>query len=195
MSSLPAPRRIVTSNLPVPESLSKLDKSEPAVQVVTEEVPLVSEVGGQWFKRSVFTHDRVPTSNAGTDITAKDIPGGGLRLPYGANIRFNEIPPGSRAAMHRTSTTDYNVFLTGSMVLITPAEAYDPDTMEGAGKLQETVCQPGDVVVQRGTMHAWENRSGEWARFISVILGAEETTMERGDGTSQTLADVFNFAL
>lgn len=59
-----------------------------------------------------------------------------------------------RATQHRTSTTDYNIFLKGSMVLITPAEAYDPANAESQGKLQETVCHPGDVVVQRGTMHA-----------------------------------------
>ena len=40
------------------------------------------------------------------------------------------------------------------MVLITPAEAYDPGISEVAGKLRETICHPGDVVVQRGTMHA-----------------------------------------
>ncbi|KAK7724617.1 hypothetical protein SLS63_008597 [Diaporthe eres] len=195
MTSLPAPRRIVTSNLMVPEGLSKVENSEPAVEVVTEDLPLVSELDGRWFGRPVFTHDRVPTSNAGSDISVRPIPGDGLRLPHGANIRFNEVPPGGRAPMHRTSTTDYNIFLTGSMVLMTPAEAYDPANAESQGKLQETLCRPGDVVVQRGTMHAWENRSGEWARFISVILGAEDTTVERGGGIPQKLADVFDVVL
>ncbi|KAG6354655.1 hypothetical protein INS49_004673 [Diaporthe citri] len=195
MSSLPAPRRIVTSNLAVPEGLSKVEDSEPAVEVVTEDLPLVSELDGRWSGRPVFTHDRVPTSNAGSDISVKPIPGGSIRLPRGANIRFNEVPPGGGTPMHRTSTTDYNIFLTGSVVLITPAEAYDPANADSEGKLQESVCRPGDVVVQRGTMHAWENRSGEWARFISVILGAEDTTVERAEGMSQKLADVFNVVL
>lgn len=178
MSNLPPPRRIVTSNLIIPGGLSKLENPEPAVQVVTEEIPLVSEAGGQWFGRPVFTHDRVPTSNAGSDISMKPIPGDGLRLPHGANVRFNEVPPGGRTPMvsfwssgglrkcsslltadrlgsqHRTSTTDYNVFLTGTMVLVTPAEAYDPGAPGEPGELRETVCRPGDVVVQRGTMHA-----------------------------------------
>ncbi|KAI3395980.1 hypothetical protein diail_619 [Diaporthe ilicicola] len=99
MSSLAAPRRIVTTNLSVPEKVSNLDNPEPAVQVITEEVPIVSELGGKWFKRTVFTHDRVPTSNAGSDIGIKEIPGGGLVLPHGANIRFNEIPPGAKCPM------------------------------------------------------------------------------------------------
>lgn len=99
MSSIPAPRRIVTSNLAVPEGLSRIDDSEPAVEVVAEELPLMSELGGQWFGRPVFNHRNVPTSNAGTDISVEPIPGGGLRLPYGANIRFNEVPPGGKAPM------------------------------------------------------------------------------------------------
>lgn len=99
MSFLPAPRRIVTSNLTVPEGLSKVENSEPAVGVVTEDLPLVSELDGRWSGRPVFTHDRVPTSNAGSDITVKPIPGDGLRLPHGANIRFNEVPPGGGTPM------------------------------------------------------------------------------------------------
>jgi len=40
----------------------------------------------------------------------------------------------------------------GSIVLITPDEAYDPAT--GKGKLKETTCNPGDIVLQRGALHA-----------------------------------------
>lgn len=44
-------------------------------------------------------------------------------------------------------------------------------------------------------MGRWENRSGDWARFISVILGAEDTTVESGEGASKKLADVFNIVI
>ena len=30
----------------------------------------------------------------------------------------------------------------------------------------------GDVVVQRGTLHAWRNPGPEWARVITVVLDA-----------------------
>lgn len=56
MSSIPAPRRIVASNFSVSGSLGKLENSEPAVQVITEEVPIVSELDGNWYERAVFTH-------------------------------------------------------------------------------------------------------------------------------------------
>jgi quercetin dioxygenase-like cupin family protein len=31
---------------------------------------------------------------------------------------------------------------------------------------------PGDTVVQRGTHHRWENRTNDWARWISVLIYA-----------------------
>lgn len=31
---------------------------------------------------------------------------------------------------------------------------------------------PGDIVIQRGTMHAWRNPGPGWTRVISVILDA-----------------------
>jgi hypothetical protein len=50
-------------------------------------------------------------------------------------------------------TTDYIIFFHGSAILLTPNEAFDPSTT-GKAKLVETVCNPGDVVMQRGTLHA-----------------------------------------
>ena len=32
---------------------------------------------------------------------------------------------------------------------------------------------PGDVAIQKGTMHAWKNPGNEWARFASVVIDAE----------------------
>lgn len=36
-----------------------------------------------------------------------------------------------------------------------------------------THSQPGATFVQRGTMHAWENRGAQWARLISVVIDAD----------------------
>ena len=40
----------------------------------------------------------------------------------------------------------------------------------------------------------WENRSTEWVRFLSVMLGAETTTVkiEGNEGTIRTLPDCFD---
>ena len=71
-------------------------------------------------------------------------------------LRILEVYPlsqgGQRTVMHRTRTLDYMVAIEGEIVLILDDS--------------ETVLKPGDVVVQRGTDHAWENRSD------SVFRGA-----------------------
>jgi uncharacterized cupin superfamily protein len=65
-----------------------------------------------------------------------------------------EDPP--HPLMHRTETIDYGLVLEGELVLILD---------EG-----ETVVRAGDVVVQRGTSHAWANRSNANARIAFVLI-------------------------
>jgi uncharacterized cupin superfamily protein len=60
--------------------------------------------------------------------------------------------------MHRTDTVDYAIMLEGEMVAI----------MDSG----ETVLRAGDVLVQRGTNHAWANRSGRPARIAFVLIAA-----------------------
>jgi mannose-6-phosphate isomerase-like protein (cupin superfamily) len=58
--------------------------------------------------------------------------------------------------MHRTETVDYGVVLEGQMTLV-----LDED---------EVVVDPGTLVVQRGTNHAWANRSGRPCRMMFVLV-------------------------
>jgi len=58
-------------------------------------------------------------------------------------------------AMHRTRSIDYIVLLKGSVTLLLD---------EG-----ETDLEPFDVVVQRGTNHAWINRDREPALLVAVL--------------------------
>ena len=65
--------------------------------------------------------------------------------PNGTKIRINEFPPGVVSPVHRTQSVDYGIVLSGEVVLVLDDS--------------ETVLRAGDVVVQRGTNHRWENRS------------------------------------
>jgi uncharacterized cupin superfamily protein len=58
--------------------------------------------------------------------------------------------------MHRTQTVDYGIVLDGEVVLV----------LEDS----ETVLRAGDVVVQRGTSHRWENRSATPARVAFILI-------------------------
>jgi mannose-6-phosphate isomerase-like protein (cupin superfamily) len=61
--------------------------------------------------------------------------------------------------MHRTRSVDYIVLLSGKVTLIMD---------EG-----EVDLEPRDVVVQRGTNHAWANRGSEPATLMAVMVGAD----------------------
>ncbi len=64
-------------------------------------------------------------------------------------------------AMHKTETIDYIVLLSGKVTLMLDKEKRE--------------LKPFDVVVQRGTNHAWINTSNETAIFIGVLIDAEVT--------------------
>jgi len=77
-------------------------------------------------------------------------------------LRILDVYPlmdgGKRTVMHRTRTLDYVVVIEGELVLILDDS--------------EMLLKPGDVVVQRGTDHAWENRSSTIARAAFFHIGA-----------------------
>ena len=63
--------------------------------------------------------------------------------------------------MHRTESIDYGIVLEGAMTLVLD---------DGEVELAQ-----GDVVIQRGTNHAWANRSGAMCRMLFVLLDGEYT--------------------
>ena len=67
--------------------------------------------------------------------------------------------------MHKTATVDYIILLRGRVTLL-----LDEDERE---------LEPFDVVVQRGTNHAWINRGREPALLAAVLIDAE---IAPGDG-------------
>ena len=77
-------------------------------------------------------------------------------------LRILDVYPlregGKRTVMHRTRTLDYVVVIEGELVLILDDS--------------EVILKAGDVVVQRGTDHAWENRSGTIARAAFFHISA-----------------------
>ncbi len=56
----------------------------------------------------------------------------------------------------------------------------------------ETLCLPGDVVIQRGTLHGWRNPSKtEWSRLVGMQMGAEVPLIEVVNGVERRLEGVF----
>jgi hypothetical protein len=66
---------------------------------------------------------------------------------------------GAHPGMHRTETVDYAILLEGEIYAVMD---------EG-----ETLMRAGDVLVQRGTNHAWANRSQNTARIAFVLIDGQ----------------------
>jgi quercetin dioxygenase-like cupin family protein len=66
---------------------------------------------------------------------------------------------GRHPMMHRTETVDYAVVLEGEITMLLDD--------------QDVQLKAGDVVIQRGTNHAWSNRSGKPARMLYVLIDGE----------------------
>ncbi|KAF7533636.1 hypothetical protein G7054_g6909 [Neopestalotiopsis clavispora] len=82
-----------------------------------------------------------------TDLEAAQVPLSptqGIARPDATVVRLVDFLPGQPALMHRTVTMDYGVLISGELELILDS-----------GEARQ--LQPGDVVVQRGTSHAWRN--------------------------------------
>lgn len=170
------PRRIVTGHAPDGRSVVARDERLPAVVNPT--------VGVSFFEVWNTQAMPVPIDNAAGP------PERSLQIaphPHGSAIRVVEFPPedartrdlsgeAARAAfaqmgnahdstwnqasphplMHRTETVDYGIVLEGEIHLVLTDS--------------ETKLGPGDIVVQRGTDHAWANRSDRVARMAFILL-------------------------
>lgn len=178
--NLPPIRRIVTGH----------DDTGKAVVAIEGPLPTSVElptVPGTFFHEVWATFGAPPVIDNGEDPTA-----GPLMLPpprHGTCIRIVDIPPdtdellatvsarmgehfasmGDASAstvkedsphplMHRTETIEYGIVLEGRPTLV-----LDDSEVE---------LEPGTVVVQRGTNHAWANRSGMPARMLFVLVDA-----------------------
>ncbi len=74
--------------------------------------------------------------------------------------------PARHAAMHRTQSIDYAVVMSGEIdMLLDDSEVH---------------LKAGDVLVQRGTNHAWVNRGKESCRVAFVLIDANEPDEIRG---------------
>ena len=117
----------------------------------------------------------LPPPAGGTRIRFVDIPSDTVEfLQTGAKRMgeaFEEI--GDKAAstvkensphplMHRTESVDYGIVIEGEMTLVLD---------DG-----EVLLKPGSVVIQRGTNHAWANRSGKTCRMLFVLVAGTYDT-------------------
>lgn len=114
----------------------------------------------------VWSTEGFPVDNDGdTDPTTRRI---GTTIGDGTVFRVVRYEPGLTPRMHRTNSVDYAVVLSGRIDL----ELDDHQTVS---------LKAGDLVVQRGTVHAWVNHGPEPCEIAFVLVAAKSVTV--GNGT------------
>ncbi len=148
-------RRIVTGH----------DAGGKAVVTTDERLTATARPGRGGIARcEIWSTDKMPVDNSDAADAAQR-KGFVVRHNYvgsgqGSVVRVVEFAPNSPKFMHRTATVDYAILLSGECDL----ELDDGATVH---------MTAGDIVVQRGTMHAWVNNGSQPCVFAFVLIDAE----------------------
>ena len=148
-SNLPPVRRVVTGHDPAGRAVFRCDQHFP-----TEDIP----IGGASFAL-MWTTATVPADNNDeTDGRERDA---ALTIRQGSVMRVVDMLPGGASPMHRSDSIDYGIILSGHVEL---------ELDDGA----KTLLGPGDIIVQRGTIHLWRNPSdSDVCRIVFVLIEAK----------------------
>jgi mannose-6-phosphate isomerase-like protein (cupin superfamily) len=182
---------MTTSFPPIHRVVTGHDGQGKAIVASNGPLPTVAEIlaiPGTVFHEVWETRATPAPVDSGADPTT-----GPLMLPppkHGTRMRFVDIPPDSteflahgaakmkdafaqigdvaastvkrdspHPLMHRTESVDYGIVIEGEMTLVLDDS--------------EVLLKPGSVVIQRGTNHAWANRSGKPCRMLFILIDGQ----------------------
>ena len=149
-------RRLVTGH----------DKKGMAIFVSDNSFETVVIPSGDAAMATIWTTLTVPADlNDETDGRNRDA---GTTLKGGSVIRVVDMLPGAASPMHRSSSIDYGIVISGAVEL------------ELDNRVFKTLG-PGDIIVQRGTIHKWRNPSSDTiCRIVFILIEAKPFEL---DGT------------
>ena len=134
---------------------------------------------GSFAEQVLVHHSQIAVMPKDVSFSVASLLGCGVITGAGAVLNTARVPAGSTVAvfgcggvgnaaasthgrggrhplMHRTETLDYAVVLEGEITMLLDDS--------------EVNLKAGDVVIQRGTNHAWANRSGKPCRMLFVLI-------------------------
>jgi len=167
-------RRIVTGHNRNGKSIIKIDG--PPARSIGEEIGGLYEI---WNETGIAVDTLSDFDNADSDIILSPPVGGSkfryfkiMPTPQGVSVEIlnkmaeeafsrigaahHRVDITRHPAMHKTKTIDYIILLEGNVTLVLDEE--------------EVKLKPFDVVVQRGTNHAWINNGKKPATLIAVLI-------------------------
>jgi quercetin dioxygenase-like cupin family protein len=138
-------RRIVTGHNENGKSMIKWDSE------------IDSKPGRTGFEQvPLWATDSLPAKLSDEDPNEWEL---GTSLANGSVLRICRYEPGVVERWHRTDTIDYGLVLAGELWM---------QMDEG-----EVHLKTGDVVIQRGTIHNWQNRGTEPCLMAFVLIATE----------------------
>ena len=167
-------RRIVTGHNTNGKSIIKIDG--PPARSIGEEIGGLYEI---WNETGIAVDTLSDVDNADSDVLLSPPKGGSkfryfkiMPTPQGVSVEIlnqmaeeafsrigaahHRIDIARHPAMHKTKTIDYIILLEGDVTLVLDEE--------------EVRLKPFDVVVHRGTNHAWVINGKEPATLIAVLI-------------------------
>ncbi|KAF9875927.1 hypothetical protein CkaCkLH20_06373 [Colletotrichum karsti] len=157
---LPAPRRVMTTHNEAGQAV--IDKSLP------QELEKTPGPGADlWLAYATPSLPAPLADDKELDFYKSRLPNNiGIAHHGGLVTRFVDFLPGSEVPFHRTESIDTGVLVEGELELF----------LDG-GETQ--VLKRGDVIVQRGTLHGWRNKSDtKTARLFIVVTAADMPVVE-----------------
>jgi hypothetical protein len=130
------------------------DLSKPGDVVADQQMLHEPPDGGAVFRVVVFQPHSV-----------RPLPTPEQMLEYHKHIHSVHVPTleylrtAKNATMHKTDTLNYFVLASGELWALS----------EG----KDVLLKPGDVMIQKGCMHGWDNRSDKPAVLVAVLIDAK----------------------
>ena len=150
-SNYPPIRRVVTGH--DASNIAKVLVDAPATNAKYPQPGLVSTM--MWCSETAPA--KIPIGEKIEDMGARIL--GTAPPAKGTRFAVIDFPPGNHPHMHRTETIDYVIVIEGEIEM-----DMDDSTVQ---------LKAGDILIQRGTNHAWANRSNRRARVAFVLVDAE----------------------
>ena len=147
-------RRIVTGHNGDGKAVIKTD----------EQIAAVPRIGAGISGAEIWSTDKMPIDNSAAADAAQRA-GFVKHTNYvgdgrGTTFRINEFAPGCVRFTHRTETMDYVLQLSGEL-----------DCELEGGEVAH--LKPGDVMIQRGTIHTWVNKGSVPAVIAFILIDAK----------------------
>ena len=141
-------------------------------------LPVSMDVGGDrggGLQRLGYQTERPPVSLSCNDDLERYKTALQSQVPLvtpggGAKVWYNDIPPDTESSpMHRTVSLDIVILLVGEVELT-------------LSNNETRTIKPGDMVIQRSTLHKWRNPSKtQWARMVAIVSDCRPYVTEKGE--------------